>query len=87
MRFTKAEDGNDDDNASTEVQSDSFRVELTIEVFPNVKSMKEHRVDVEVSTVVGTETKIVMQRLIHWLVALQSISYSIGWTLPMTSKS
>ena len=59
----KAVDGNDDDNANTEVPSDSFRVEWTIEVFQNVTSMKEHDVDIEVSTIVGTETKITWVRL------------------------
>ena len=33
-----AEDGNDDDNANTEVHCDSFSVEWRIEVFQNVKS-------------------------------------------------
>ena len=57
----KAEDMNDDDNASTEVHSDSFRVEWRINVFHNVKSMKEHKVDIEVSTIIGIETKMVQQ--------------------------
>ena len=59
--YHKAEDWNDDDNASTEVHSDSFKVELMIDVFQNLKSMKEHNVDIEVSTIIGTETKIVKQ--------------------------
>ena len=40
MRIIKPLDGNDDDNANTEVNSDCFRVEWTIEVFQNVTSMK-----------------------------------------------
>ena len=59
--YHSAEDWNDDDNASTEVHSDSFRVEWRIDVFQNVKSMKEHKVDIEVSPIIGTETKIVKQ--------------------------
>ena len=31
--YHKAVDGNDDDNANTQVHSDSFRVEWTVEVF------------------------------------------------------
>ena len=46
-------------HASTEVRSDRFRVELRIEVFQNVKSMKEYKVDIDVSAIIGTETKIV----------------------------
>ena len=42
---------------------DSFRTEWTIEVFQNVTSMKEHKVDTEVSTIFGTETKITWVRL------------------------
>ena len=51
-------DRNDDDNANTEVHSDSFRVEWTIEVVQNMTSVKERKVDIEVSTIIGTETKI-----------------------------
>ena len=59
--YHEAEDWNDNDNASTEVHSDRVRVELRIDVFQNVTSMKEHQVDIEVSTIIGTETKIVKQ--------------------------
>ena len=59
--YHKAVDGNVDDNASTEVHSDSFRVEWTIEVFQNMTSMTEHKVDVEMSTII--ETKITWVRL------------------------
>ena len=41
--YHKAEDWNDDDNASTEVSSDSCRVGLRMDVFQNVKSMKEQK--------------------------------------------
>ena len=59
--YHKAEDWNDNHNASTEVHSDRVRVELRIDVFQNVTSMKEHQVDIEVSAIIGTETKIVKQ--------------------------
>ena len=49
--YHKAVDGNDDDDANTEVHSDSFRVEWTIEVFQNVTSMKEHKVENEVAQI------------------------------------
>ena len=41
--YHKAVDGNDDDIANTEVHSDSFRVEWTIEVVQNVTWMNEHK--------------------------------------------
>ena len=59
--YHQAVDGNDDDNANTEVHS--FRVEWTMEVFQNMTSMKEHKVDIEVSTIIGTEIKITWVRL------------------------
>ena len=36
-------------------------MELRIDVFKDVKAMKEHHVDFEVSTIIGTKTKIVKQ--------------------------
>ena len=59
--YRKAEDLNGDDDASTFGHSDSFMVELRIEVVQDVKAMKEHKVDIEVSTIIGTEAKIVKQ--------------------------
>ena len=53
--YHKADDWDDDDNASMEVDSDSFRVEFRIEVFHNLKSVKEHQVDIEVSTTTRTK--------------------------------
>ena len=47
-----------DHNASTE---DSSRMELRIDVFQEEKSMKERKVDIEVSTIIGIETKIANQ--------------------------
>ena len=61
--YHKAVDGNDNDNANTEVHSGNFRVEWTIEVFQNVTWMKEHNVDIEASTIIETETKITWVRL------------------------
>ena len=36
-------------------------VELRIDVFQDVKAMKQHKVDIEVSTIIGIEAKIVKQ--------------------------
>ena len=52
---------NNDDDASMYGHSDSFMVELRIDVFQDVKAMKEHKVDIKVSTIIGTEAKIVKQ--------------------------
>ena len=56
--YHKAEDWNDDD---MEVHIDSFMVELRVDVFQDVKAMKEHKVDIEVLTIIGTEAKIMKQ--------------------------
>ena len=61
MRTTNPEDLNDNDGTSTHGHSHSFMVELRIDVFLDVKAMKEHKVDIEVSTIIGTEAKIVKQ--------------------------
>ena len=58
---TQAENFNDDDNATKDGHSDSVMVGLRIDVFQDVKAMKERTVDFEVSTIIGTETKIVKQ--------------------------
>ena len=57
--YHKPEDLNDDDNATKDGHSDSFMVELRIDLFQDAKALKEHKVDCEVSTTIGTETKIV----------------------------
>ena len=119
--YHQAEDLDDNDNATKDGLSDRVMAELRIDVFQDVKAMTEHNVDLEVSTIIGTETKIVekvsswklagitwvrmdreqqrgrrtrrlsnpgiTQRRDHRLVVLQSISYSIGWTVHMTAKS
>ena len=45
--------------------SDDFMVELSIDVFQDAKVMSEHKVDIEVSTIIGlgqnTEAKFVKQ--------------------------
>ena len=56
MRITKPRT-----KTTTTMQARSFRVEWRINVLQNVKPMKEHKVDIEVSTTIGTETKIVKQ--------------------------
>ena len=52
--YHKADEWNDDDSASTDVRSGSFMEELRIKV---------RKVETEVSTIIGTETKIVKQVL------------------------
>ena len=113
--YHKADDLNDNDDTSTYGHSDSFMVELRIDVFQDVKAMNEHEVDIEVlmivkqvsswrpagitwvrleNTAATTKTMrntsmsylCIAQRRDQWLGALQSISYSIGWTLLMTSE-
>ena len=79
MRTTNVEDLNDDD-ASMYGHSDSFMVELRIDVFQDVTA-KEPLLLTHRMRYPGIE-----RRRDHWLVALQSVSYSIRWTLPMTSK-
>ena len=59
--YHEAEDLNDNNDTSTCGQSDSFIVELRINVLQDVKAMKEHKVDIEVSTISGTEAKVVKQ--------------------------
>ena len=54
--YHKANNLNNDDDASLFGHS----VELRI-VFQDVNAMKKHKVDIKVSTIVGTETKIVKQ--------------------------
>ena len=71
--YDKAVGVNDDDNANTEVHSDSFGVGWTIEVFQNMTSMKEHKVDIEVSTIIGTETKIA------WVKLTPTASEELSW--------
>ena len=44
--YHKAEDLNNDDDASMYGHSDSFMVELRIDVFQDVKAMKEHKGDI-----------------------------------------
>ena len=124
--YHKAEDLNNDNDASLYGHSDSFEVELEIDVLQDANAMKEHKVDIKLSTINGTETNTVKRvlswksirwyhvgqsgtesssadaehcckhieksfcgielRRDHWLVALQSISYSKSWTLPVTSS-
>ena len=61
--YHKAEDLNDDDDASMYVRGDDFMVELMIDVFQDAKVMSEHKVDIEVSTIIrlgqNTKAKIV----------------------------
>ena len=110
--YRRAEALNDDDDACMYVHGDDFKVELRIDVFQNAKVMSEHKVDIEVSTIIAlgqnTGANIVKQLSswrsagITWVrlehsraaaltlerakaIALQSISYSVGWTLPTTS--
>ena len=59
--YHQAEDFNDDVNGTRDGHSDSFMVELRIDLFQDVKAMKEYNVDFEVSAIIGTETKIVKQ--------------------------
>ena len=59
--YHKAKDLNNDDDASMYGHNDNFMVELRINVFQDVKAMKEHKVDIKVSTIIGTEAKIVTQ--------------------------
>ena len=61
MRSTKAEELNDDDDANMYGHNDSFMVELRIDAFQDVTAMKEHKMDIEVSTIIGTDAKIVKQ--------------------------
>ena len=58
--FHKAKDLNNNDDASLYGHSDSFKVEVRI-VFQDVNAMKEHKVDIKVSTIIGTEVNIVKQ--------------------------
>ena len=53
--YHKAEDLNNDDDASMYGHSDSFMADLRIDVLRYVKAMKEHKVDIKVSTIIGTE--------------------------------
>ena len=53
--YHKAEDLNNDDDASMHGHSDSFMVELRIDEFQDMKAMKEH------TKIIGTEAKIVKQ--------------------------
>ena len=56
--YHQAEDLNDDVNGTRDGHSDSFMVELRIDLFQDVKAMKEYNVDFEVSAIIGTETKV-----------------------------
>ena len=57
----KAEDLNNDDDASLYGHRDSFKVELRIDVLQDANAMQEHKVGIKVSTIIGTEAKIVKQ--------------------------
>ena len=57
--YHKAEDLNNDNNAIMYGHKGSFKMELRIDVFQDVTAMKEHEVDIKVST--RTEAKIVKQ--------------------------
>ena len=59
--YHKAGSLNDDDDASVCVHGDDFRVQSRIDVFQEVKVMKQHKVHIKVSKIIGTEGKIVKQ--------------------------
>ena len=59
--YHQAEDMNDNFNATKDGHTDSVMVELRIDVFQDVKEIKEHKVDLKLSTIIGTENKIVKQ--------------------------
>ena len=59
--YHKAKDLNNDDDASLYGHRDSFEVELKIDVLQDANAMKEHKVDISVSTIIETEAKIVKQ--------------------------
>ena len=59
--YHKAEYWDEDDSTKTVVHSVSFRVEWRMDVFQDVKALKEHIVDSEAATIIGTATKIVKQ--------------------------
>ena len=59
--YHKAEYWDEDDSTNTVVHSVSFRVEWRMDVFQDVKALKEHKVDSEAATIIGTATKIVKQ--------------------------
>ena len=57
----QSKDLNSDDDARMCGHSDSFMVDLRMDVFQDVKAMKEHKEDIKVSTIIGTEAKVVKQ--------------------------
>ena len=50
--YHKAKDLNNDDDASLYGHKDSFEVELKIGVLQDANAMKEHKVDIKVSTII-----------------------------------
>ena len=67
--YQKAGNLGDDDDASVCVHGDDFMVESRIDVFQDVKAMLEHKVDINVISIIGpcqgTEAKI-MKRVLSW---------------------
>ena len=59
--YHKREDLNNDDDVSLYGHRGSFMVELRIDVLQDANAMKEHKEDTTVSTITGTEAKIVKQ--------------------------
>ena len=67
--YHKAGSMGDDDDACVCVHEDDFRVESRIDVFQDVKAMLEHKVEINVSSIIGpgqdTEAQIV-KRVLSW---------------------
>ena len=59
--YHEAEDLDDNDDATLHGHRDSFEAELKIDVLQDANAMKEHKVDITVSTIIGTEAKILKQ--------------------------
>ena len=59
--YHKAKDLNSDYDTSLYGHKDSFEVELKIDVLQDANAMKEHKLDIKASTIIGTEAKTVKQ--------------------------
>ena len=86
--YHKAKDLKDDGDASLYGHKDSFKVELRI-VFQDVKAMKEHKVDIKVSTITGIvfqdrETNLIVET--RWYHVGQSGIESSSRTLLQTYR-
>ena len=67
--YYKAENLNDDDDASMCVHGDDFMVESRIDVVQDAKAMSEHKVDIEVLAIIGPGQNIkakIVKRVLSW---------------------